>query len=138
MRSINPKVLVVSLIFGLTMALSAAGAWAQDDLTRSQLRNFHQFLEEHPRIAEDLRNNPSLVNDRRWVTRHDDLQEFLRNHPRIRQELRENPGRVMAWERNLNGRADMRKFDRFLDSHPRLAERLKDNPNFINDRRFVE
>src|SRR4030095_13345339 len=101
MRTINPKALVVSLIFGLTMALSAAGTWAQDDLTRSQLRNLHQFLEEHPRVAEPLRNSPALVNDRRGVARHDDLEEFLRNHPRIRQELRENPGRVMAWERNL-------------------------------------
>jgi hypothetical protein len=120
------------------MALVSAGAWAQDDLTRRDLRNFHEFLEDHPRIAEQLRNNPSLANDRRWVSRHDDLEAFLRNQPRIREELRENPSGVMRWERNMNARADMRKFDRFLDSHPRIAERLKNNPNFINDRRFVE
>jgi hypothetical protein len=138
MKTIKLKSFALSLIFGLSIALSAAGAWAQDDLTRRELRNLHEFLEGHPRVAEQLRNNPSIVNDRRWVARHDDLEAFLRDNPRIRRELRENPGRVMAWERNMNARADMRKFDRFLDSHPRVAERLKNNPNLINDRRFVE
>ena len=44
----------------------------------------------------------------------------------------------MTWERNLNERADLRKFDRFLDTHPRLAERLRANPELIRDRRFVD
>lgn len=126
-----------SFFFGLGMLFSTV-AVAQDDLTRHELRNLHQFLENHPRIARELRNNPSLVNDRRWVERHDDLQGFLKDHPRIRRELRENPGRVMTWERNLNARADLRKFDRFLDSHPRLAERLRDNPELLRDRRFID
>jgi hypothetical protein len=136
MRTISLlKSLALSLILGLSMATAA---WAQDDLTRRDLRNFHEFLENHPRVAEQLRNNPSLANDRQWVSRHDNLEAFLRNHPRIRAELRENPRRVMSWERNINARADMRKFDRFLDSHPRVAERLKNNPDLINNPRFVE
>jgi hypothetical protein len=118
--------------------LFSTAALAQDDLTRGELRNLHQFLEEHPRVAQDLRNNPSLINDRRWVERHDELEDFLRNNSRIRRELRENPGRVMAWERNLNARADLRKFDRFLDSHPRLAERLRANPALLRDRKFID
>jgi hypothetical protein len=133
------KSLALSLILGLSMALvSVTGAWAQDDTSRRDLRNFHEFLENHPRVAAELRNNPSLANDRRWVSRHDDLEAFLRDHPRIRQDLRENPSRVMSWERNLNARVDLRKFDRFLDSHPRIAERLKANPELINNRQFVE
>jgi hypothetical protein len=137
MRTINLlKSLVLSLVLGL--GISASGAWAQDDLTRGELRNLHEFLENHPRVAQDLRNNPSLANDRRWVTNHDELNDFLRDNPRIRRELRENPSRVMTWERTLNARADLRKFDRFLDSHPRLAERLHANPELIRDRRFVD
>jgi hypothetical protein len=128
--------LALSLVLGLS--ISAGGAWAQDDLTRGELRNLHQFLETHPRVAQDLRNNPSLANDRGWVARHDELNDFLRDNPRIRRELRENPSRVMTWERNLNDRADLRKFDRFLDTHPRLAERLRANPELIRDRRFVD
>jgi hypothetical protein len=140
MRTISLlKSLALSLILGLSLAsVSATGAWAQDDITRREVRNLHEFLENHPRVAEDLRNNPSLANDRRWVSRHDDLEAFLRDHPRIRQELRENPSRMMSWERNLNARTDLRKFDRFLDSHPRIAERLKANPELINNRQFVE
>jgi hypothetical protein len=132
------KSLTLSFLFGLAMLFSVP-ALAQDDLTRAELRNFHQFLEGHPRIARDLRNKPSLINDRRWVERqHDDLDDFLRDNPRIRRELRANPGRVMAWERNFNARADLRKFDRFLDSHPRVAERLRANPELLRDRKFVD
>ena len=131
------KSLILSFLFGLSMLFSVA-AFAQDDLARGQLRNFHQFLEEHPRIARDLRNDPSLINDRRWVERHDELHNFLRDNPQVRRELRENPGRMMASERNFNARADLRKFDRFLDSHPRLAERLRANPELIRDRKFIE
>jgi len=130
------KTLALGSVLGLS--ISAGGAWAQDDLTRGELRNLHEFLENHPRVARDLRTNPSLANDRRWVTNHDELNDFLRDNPRIRRELRENPGRVMTWERTLNARADLRKFDRFLDSHPRLAERLHANPELIRDRRFVD
>ena len=130
--------LVVSLMFGLTLLSLPAGTLAQDDLTRGELRNLHQFLEEHPRLAKDLRNNPALANDRQWVARHDELNQFLRDNPRIRRELRENPGRVMTSERNLNTRADLRKFDRFLDTHPRVAERLRENPALLRDRRFVD
>ena len=137
MRTTNLlRSLALSLVLGLS--ISASGAWAQDDLTRGELRNFHEFLENHPRVARDLRNSPSLANDRRWVTNHDELNDFLRDNPRIRRELRENPGRVMSWERNFNARADLRKFDRFLDSHPRLAERLRANPELLRDRRFVD
>ena len=128
--------LALSLVLGLSIA--ANGVWAQDDLTRGELRNLHEFLENHPRVAQDLRNNPSLANDRRWVSRNDELRGFLRDNPRIRRELNENPNRVMTWERNFNARADLRKFDRFLDSHPRLAERLRANPELIRDRQFVE
>ena len=137
MRTINLlRSLALSLVLGLS--ISASGAWAQDDLTRGELRNLHQFLENHPRVAQDLRNNPSLANDRRWVTRHDELNDFLRDNPRIRRELRENPNRVMTWERNLNARADLRKFDQFLDSHPRVAARLRANPELLRDRQFID
>jgi hypothetical protein len=146
----------VSLMLGLSMALtSATGAWAQDGIIRRDLRNFHEFLEHHPRVAEQLRDDPSLANDRRWVSRHDDLEDFLRNNPRIREQLRENPRRFMSWERkHLNSRYDygrygygwrgdvsrwdLRRFDQFLDSHPRIAERLSRNPDLINNRQFVE
>jgi hypothetical protein len=138
MRISSTKSLGLSLVLGLGMALVSAGAWAQDDLTRRDLRNFHEFLEDHPRIAEQLRNNPSLVNDRRWVSRHYDLEAFLRNQPEIREELRENPSRVMRLERNYASREDLRRFDRFLNAHPRIAERLRNNPDLINNGQFVE
>lgn len=140
MRTISSlKSIALALVVGLSMSLAWAGAArAQDDATRRELRTFHEFLDNHPRVAEELRSNPSLANDRRWLSRHDDLEAFLRDHSQIRRELRQDPGRLMAWERNYNARVDLRKFDRFLDSHPRVAERLRANPQLLKDQRFVE
>lgn len=140
MRTISSlKYVALGLVVGLSVSLGSAGvARADDDLSRGDLRTFHEFLENHPKVATDLRNNPALANDRRWISRHDDLEAFLRDHPQIRRELRENPSRVMGSERTLNARADLRKFDRFLDSHPRVAERLRQNPELLRDRGFVE
>lgn len=131
-----------TLAGGLVLGMSiTTGSVLAQDVTRRDMRDFHQFLENHPRIAQDLKNDPSLANDRRWVSRHDDLEAFLKDNPRIRQELRENPRQVMRLERNYDSRvsnAEMRKFDSFLNAHPRIAERLRANPDLINDRQFVQ
>jgi phage-related protein len=143
-RKLRP--LGLSIALGLNMALlSATGAWAQQyDVTRRDLENFHQFLENHPRIAQELRSNPSVINNRRWVDDHNELEAFLRRHPEIREELRANPQRFMAWERRYDRRwgdnvswREVRMFEDFLDSHPRVAERLRRNPNLVNDREFL-
>ena len=142
-RKLRPLGLIIAL--GINMALvSATGAWAQNDITRRELGNFHDFLENHPRIAQELRSNPSMINNRRWVDDHNELQAFLRHNPRLREELQANPQRFMAWERRYDPRwgdnvtwRDVRSFEDFLDSHPSMAERLRHNPNLVNDRQFL-
>ena len=37
------------------------------DLTRGELANMDRFLDSHPEIAEQLRKDPSLVNDKTFV-----------------------------------------------------------------------
>ena len=94
------KPLGLSIALGLNMALlSATGAWAQQyDVTRRDLENFHQFLENHPRIAQELRSNPSLINNRRYVDDRNELEGFLGRHP----EIRRNCGRTHrgSWRGN--------------------------------------
>src|SRR5215831_1154429 len=60
-----------------------------DDTTRAQLATFDQFLDSHPEITEQLRNNPSLVNNEEFVEKHPELQTFLQQHPGVRDELRD-------------------------------------------------
>ena len=56
-----------------------------------ELASFDTFLDGHPEIAEQLRRNPSLVDDREYVNSHPELQTYLQDHPRVREELTENP-----------------------------------------------
>jgi dsDNA-binding SOS-regulon protein len=80
---------------------------AQDsDITRQELARFDQFLDSHREIAEQLRKNPSLVNDRTFVEQHQALQTYLREHPAIREELKENPNAFMRQEDRFDNRQD--------------------------------
>src|SRR5439155_270499 len=60
------------------------------DMTRGQLAGMDRFLDSHPEIAEQLRKNPALVNDSKFVHQHPALQSYLQQHPDVREEFREN------------------------------------------------
>ncbi len=114
------------------------------DITRPELRNFDRFLDEHPNVTKELNNNPSLINNPAWLSKHPQLQTFLKNHPGVREEMKENPGRFMQRERRYEGegrdisRGELGRFDRFLDSHPKVAEELRKDPKLIDNKEFVE
>ena len=40
------------------------------DVTRQELAQFDRFLDGHRETAQQLRNNPSLVNDRQFIDKH--------------------------------------------------------------------
>src|SRR5215831_329316 len=73
-----------------------------DDTTRAQLARFDQFLDNHPETAEQLRKNPSLVNNEEFVEKHPALQQYLQQNPGVREELSENPNRFMQQEQRFD------------------------------------
>lgn len=75
-----------------------------DDTTRKELKNFDSFLDHHPRVAEQLRRDPNLINDHAWVEKHPGLENWLSKHPRAAEELRENPRAFMRGERRFEGK----------------------------------
>jgi phage-related protein len=119
------------------------------DITRSELASFDAFLDNHPEISEQLRANPSLVNDRDYVNNHPALQAYLQEHPQVREEIKENPRAFMRDERRYDRREDDRRedeatrrelanFDAFLDKHPEIAEQLRKNPRLADNQEFLE
>ena len=118
------------------------------DMTRGELANMDHFMDSHPEIAEQLRKNPALINNKEFVEGHPALQEFLANHPGVREEYKENPSQFMAREQNFDRREDkldhdmtrgeLANKDHFMDSHPEIAEQLRKNPALINNKDFVE
>lgn len=123
------------------------------DINRQELGNMDRFMDSHPEIAEQLRKDPSLVNNKRFVDSHPALQEFLAQHPGVREEYTENPNGFMNREERFDRREDARRqgmpdsdvnrrelanMDRFMDSHPEIAEQLRKNPALVDNKEFVQ
>jgi hypothetical protein len=117
-----------------------------DDITRRELADFNQFLDKHPEIAEQLRKDPSLVDNRQFVTDHPALQAYFEEHPRIRAEIKDHPDIFMRAEDRFEQRGDRRddinrgeltRFNQFLEGHPEIAEQLRKDPALVDNRQFV-
>lgn len=85
--------LAITLAAALTILSAPGMAWSG---LRDDMRDFRGFLRDHPRISADLRANPDLMNNRRYLDRHEDLGQFLRQRPALRNEVRTDPRRVMG------------------------------------------
>lgn len=111
MKTFTPVKQVFSVAVMLALALSVLAtpgtAWSS---LRDEVREFHLFLRDRPRISADLRANPNLVNSRRYLDEHEDLARFLRRRPALRDEIRYNPSRVFS-RYYVNDRYD--RYDRF-------------------------
>ena len=121
----------------------------RDDANRRQLTSFDKFLDGHPEIAEQVRKDPSLVDNQEFVQQHPDLRQYLQQHPEIRQELSQNPNGFMRQEDRFDRRedrgrdrdvtrAELANMDRFLDSHPEIAEQLRKDPSLVDNKQFVQ
>ena len=114
----------------------------EHSLGSSQLLMFDQFLDTHPAVSNDLRNNPNLINQEDYILNHPNLSEFLRTHPVVRKELRDHPQDFMDRENRLQAaqgatRVDLREFDEFLAQHRPIAMDLQRNPRLIDDNNYL-
>jgi len=125
-----------------------------NDITRRQLASFDGFLDKHREISEQLRKNPSLVNNPDFVKNHPALETFLQNNPGVREEIRENPNAFMQQEARYDQREDNfdrdrregklvdsslhRRFGEFLGGHSDLAQQLAKNPAQVKNQEFLE
>jgi hypothetical protein len=71
----------------------------KSDITKSELRNWDEYLDKHPDVQRDLNKNPNLINDPAYVNKHPHLKDFLEDHPNTREELKENPKAFMHREK---------------------------------------
>ena len=118
------------------------------DTTRGELARFDQFLDGHREIAEQVRKNPSLLDNREFVQNHPELQTYLQQHPGVREEIKENPNAFMRQEDRFDRREDARdrdvnreelaRLDNFLDSHREIAEQLRKDPSLVDNHEFVK
>jgi len=134
--------LSLAACFWITVPAFAQSTATQDqDTTARELGSFDRFMDGHPEIAEQLRKNPSLVQDKDFVANHPDLQQYLRQNPGVREEIQENPNAFMHQEQRLDAREtrqELTNLDHFMDKHPEIAERLRKDPSLVNNKKFVD
>ncbi len=83
--------------------LSANG---ESKTMQRDVKEFDHFLDKHPQVAQDLRSDPSRINDTAFLNNHKELQRWLDKHSQVRDEIRENPSAFMhqenRYEKNEN------------------------------------
>ena len=125
------------------------------DATRRQLATTDRFLDSHPEIAEQVRKDPSLLDNKKFVSAHPALQDYLQQHPEIRQEIDENPNAFMREEDRYDHREDrydhqqagrdrdpnrseLASFHQFLGDHSMIAGQLTKNPELAKNDEYME
>jgi len=122
-----------------------------NDVTRGELANMDHFMDAHPEIAEQLRKNPSLVDNKEFVQNHPALQEFLAYHPGVREEYKENPTAFMRQEDRFDRhedsgmrhdndvtRGELSSFHEFLGGHSSIDSELSKNPSLATNQEYLE
>ena len=126
----------------------------QSSADRREVANFDQFLDSHREIAEQVRKDPSLLDNRTFVQNHPALETYLNDNPGVRDQLSQHANAFMrqedAYDRSTNmrdrdanvnrdaDRRDVANFDRFLDQHREIAEQVRKDPSRLDDRTFVQ
>jgi hypothetical protein len=118
------------------------------DQYRRQLADFNRFLDDHREIAEQVRKDPSLADNREFVQNHPALDTFLRDNPGVRADLRQDPNAFMHQEDRMNASENrddrdamhdhMADFGGFLGDHRDIARDLDRDPSAVKNREFVE
>ena len=133
--------LSLAACFWITVPAGAQSSVTQDqDTTARELGSFDRFMDAHAEIADQLRKNPALVQDKEFVANHPDLQQYFRENPGVREEIQENPNAFMRQEQRLDAREtrqELANFDHFLDKHPEIAEQLRKDPSLVNNKQFL-
>ncbi len=88
----------ILLVMSIVIALigTASPARSSHEHMRSEVNLFHDFLQSHPKVSTELRTNPNLVNNKKYLDKHDELAKFLKHHPDVKRELVNHPSRIFG------------------------------------------
>jgi len=99
-KSLNGKILctAVLLLIGMFLVLAGEGyAWSDQRQLGAQISEYHGFMREHPKASTQIRENPRLVYDNKFLKSHPEVERFLKKRPELREEIARRPGRVFGW-----------------------------------------
>jgi len=93
-----PNIFPRSAFFALILIifLFSSQAWSDYAQMRDEVALFHSFMLKHPTVSTELQANPQLVNDRKYLDKHEEVKKFLKQHPAVQREIAEHPRRVFG------------------------------------------
>lgn len=107
--------------------------------TTGQTDTMEHYLTNHPKVADELHNDPSLINNPQWLAQHPTVQNWMSRHPDVKQDALRDPNQfVHHTERETltKDRRAMNGTDEFLSKHPEMAKQLNENPKLIDSPAF--
>ena len=109
----------------------------------SPIANFDTFLDAHPAIEKDLKQNPSLLNDATYLANHPDLKAFLSSNATVSTAAAKDPKALMhrleRFERSGRDipKADLAAFDKFLDQHSSIEKDIRKDPTLLTNASYL-
>jgi hypothetical protein len=100
-----------------------------NDNGRGDVASFDGFLDSHREIAEQLRKQPSLADNKQFLKDHPALQSYLQQNPSVRERLEQNPNAFMGQEANWEHSGDDRTQDRNNRNNNYAYNRDRNNDN---------
>jgi hypothetical protein len=128
-KTIKSSLMVAAVLgmIALGAMMSSGAAMAQDtstnDVTKQggpgneannpgsryqTMEEFDRWMQKNPETREELRKDPSLLNNPDYVAKHPELQKFMDEHPRFREAARKNPEKMMHKSYNVKHQAKER------------------------------
>ena len=56
---------------------------------------FDHWMRQNPQASQEIRNDPSLLNNPQYMANHPDLQKFMNEHPDFKNAVAKNPNKVV-------------------------------------------
>jgi len=69
------------------------------------MQAFDHWMRQNPDAAQEIRKDPSLLNNSEYMAKHPDLQKFMEDHPDFRRAAKKNPNRVVHKGVHMNKQA---------------------------------
>jgi hypothetical protein len=164
MLKVSPKLLKHIAVLAVFAAASLmTSAWAQESpssgtptgsppsnpgptpssgspATGSETGTMEHYLNNHPKVADELHNDPSLINNPQWLSQHPVVQNWMNKHPNVKEDAATNPKEFVnhTEHETLNtDRHALNSTDDYLSKHPALAKQLNENPKLVDDPKFL-
>ena len=113
-RNVKYTLILMAVVGMIALAgmLTSGTAVAQDDATKKQAvgpgheaedpgarsetaQAFDNQLRKNPQVRKEIMDNPSLLNDPKYMAKHPGLQNWMKAHPDFQRAVKKNPDRMM-------------------------------------------